>query len=140
MRRIDLITWYGMTCHWMITDHKYDKVEYVSVAVLSEFREFIRPIKDWLKDDMLVNGLKEPIMLIYNQNTRKVYVGEGNHRIAIARRVGIELLPVRVVRTTYGDKGKVVKGVDPNEYGYVKGSLYPSEIGLETYSLDELCI
>jgi hypothetical protein len=60
-------------------------------------------------------------------------------------KLGIELLPTRVVRTERKplydlQAGKLIKGIDPNEYGYVKGSLYPSEIGLEAYSLDELCI
>jgi hypothetical protein len=147
------IEWYVKTCYWMMTTHKLDKIEFVPTKVLLELREFIRSPYgsryDYVEKGPLVyqlmnNGMQEPIMLMYNQPTRTVFVGEGNHRIAIAKKLGIESLPTRVVRTERKPGyelhiGKKVKGVEPNEYGYVKGSLYPSEIGLRAYSLDKIC-
>jgi len=138
------IAWYTKTCYWMVTDFEYDKIEFVHVSMLMKLREFVRPIKEYLLDDIVENGLKEPIMLVYNAPTRRVYVGEGNHRIVIAKKLGIETLPTRVIRTErkppYDLKiGKIVKGVKPDWSGYVKGSLYPSEIGLKAYSLNKLC-
>jgi hypothetical protein len=128
----------------MLTTYKLDKIEFVPTSVLLGIREFERPIKEKLKFELIENGMKDPIMLMYNAPTRRVYVGEGNHRIVIAKKLGIEALPTRVVRTERKPqydalKGKVVKGVEPDWSGYVKGSLYPSEIGLIAYSLKKLC-
>lgn len=145
MRHTDKLIWYAKTCHWMVTEHPYTKIEFVPTDILYTLREFKRPIKEYLMEDIITNGLQEPIMLMYNAPTRRAYVGEGNHRIAIALKLKLPLLPTRVVRTerkpAYDIKvGKILRGIDPNEFGYVKGSLYPSEIGLEAYTLDEICI
>jgi len=143
VRYTDIITWYGKTCYWMVTDYRLDKIEYVYVKDLLRLREFVRPMKFELKYDIQENGLRHPIILMYNQPTRTVYVGEGNHRLTVVKSLGIELVPARVVReerTPYKIRGEKIRGIDPNEFGYVKGSLYPSEIGLESYTLAELCI
>ena len=136
------IMWYIRTCHWMRIDHKYEKVEFVPVKILKLYKEFDRDISYRLMENIIRFGLKDPIMIIYYQHYRIAYIGEGNHRLAIAEKLGLEVLPVRVIRSTstyIPVKGIKVKGVKPDWSGYVKGSLYPSEIGLKSYSLEKLC-
>lgn len=135
------IEWYRRTCKKMLTTFKLEKIEFVPTKVLWKLREFDRPSTGDLRYSIMVNGLQEPIMIVYYQHTRKAYVGEGNHRLAVAKSLGIEALPTRVIRSesTTITKGVRIKGIDPDEYGYVKGSLYPSEIGLNGYSLKKLC-
>lgn len=88
---------------------------------------------DALVEDMRVNGVKEPIPLSYAQDSRSIFMDEGNHRLEAARRLGLKALPVRFVRETGPmKKGVTVPGVTPDEFGYVKGDLSPSDIGVPT--------
>lgn len=52
-----------------------------------------------LADDIIANGYKEPILLQVNPKTGYTLVGEGNHRLIIAKAYGIENVPVRVLRS-----------------------------------------
>jgi hypothetical protein len=135
------IEWYYRTCKKMLTTFKLEKIEFVPTSVLWKLREFDRSPMGDLRYSVMEKGLQEPIMLIYYSHTRRAYVGEGNHRIAIARSLGLEALPTRVVRSesTTTVKGVKIKGIDTDEFGYVRASLYPSEIGLKAYSLKKLC-
>lgn len=55
-----------------------------------------------LKSDIEENGVKNPISLTmerlksgFNDGDVKVYLGEGNHRLRIARELGLDKIPVR---------------------------------------------
>jgi hypothetical protein len=55
---------------------------------------------DELKQDIKQNGIKEPIIFMMQKtsnDTFTVYVGEGNHRMSIAKELGIKTIPVRFV-------------------------------------------
>ena len=49
-----------------------------------------------LKSEIAEEGIKEPLIVqIYRHGKVKVKIGEGNHRHAIAKELGIKHLPVR---------------------------------------------
>ena len=81
-----------------------------------------------LAEDIRGNGIREPLILQYSQKSRTVLLGEGNHRLEAARRLGLEHVPVRVVRYNMEGHGKPVRGIDPDDNGYVRGDLRPSQI------------
>lgn len=81
-----------------------------------------------LTEDIRQNGIREPLLLAYSQKSRTVVLGEGNHRLEAARRLGMEHVPVRAVRYNMEGPGKPVRGIDPDESGYVPGDLRPSQI------------
>jgi ribosomal protein S18 acetylase RimI-like enzyme len=119
-----------------------DEAELVPVSELVKFAEFDRLGKDELsfsreniiklKKDIRENGFKYPLIIEYYQGEKKALLIEGNHRIAVALFIGAKELPVRVVRSTRTAPKKAVSvtGIEPNEYGYVRGDLAPSEIGI----------
>lgn len=81
-----------------------------------------------LTEDIRANGIREPLIIQYHQKNRTVRLGEGNHRLEAARRLGMEHVPVRAVRYNMESYGKQVRGVDPDDDGYVPGELRPSQI------------
>jgi hypothetical protein len=86
-----------------------------------------------LMDSLLEEGFREPIPLTYSVSDRMIFRDEGNHRIEAARRLGIQEVPVRFVRTgavLTREGGVPVRGIDPNEHGYVPGDLSPTDIGV----------
>ena len=127
---------------WLIKTSRYGNVEMVAVDILWSFREFDRKEQPvWssqyvseLQNDIQENGIKNPLILRYNQHHRKAILIEGNHRLMIARELGIKALPVRVHRSAskWDDGGIVVRGIEPDQFGYVRADLKPSEIGIPT--------
>ena len=111
---------------------KADKnIEAVPTEVLSE----ITPGNDLgktniedLANDLLENGFKDPVVLIYGKGDRTVVVGEGNHRIAAAQQAGIREIPTRVIRTEGNAGGTPVRGFDPVRDDYVPGEMRPSQV------------
>lgn len=73
-------------------------------------------------------GFHDPLWLQYGTGDRTVRLGEGNHRRAMAVRFGITHLPVTVEKRIGTVGGKLVKGFDPDESGYVPGNMRPSQI------------
>jgi hypothetical protein len=118
---------------------QHPKVEYVDTDVMYEFREFDRIDDSMYSSDAFENfkrsiqeeGIKEELLLIYHQYSKTAYLGEGNHRLRAARELGIDKVPVRVVRYQSEGKGIKVPGYQSNEHGYVPGDLSPSEIGIQ---------
>ena len=127
----------------------YRSMELVPIGVLRKYREYDRtanPLNretyEKLKADIMENGIKDIAILQYGTETDTAILGEGNHRLAIAEELGIEAIPVRVVRqrNTYQHSDisfppQQVRGVirEKDEYGYEKhipGDLSPSQIGL----------
>jgi hypothetical protein len=81
-----------------------------------------------LSEDLKQHGFKEPGIIRYHQPTRTVRLIEGNHRLAAARQAGMSHMPVRVTRANWSEEGTSVRGIEPNQHGYVPGDLKPSEI------------
>jgi bisphosphoglycerate-independent phosphoglycerate mutase (AlkP superfamily) len=53
---------------------------------------------DELKEDIKKNGILDPLIIIlYEFEPKKAHLGEGNHRLAIAKELGIKELPVRIL-------------------------------------------
>ena len=81
------------------------------VDILVKFREYDRKRKPFntpeeiekLRNELLQNGIESQLMLIYNPNNGYMYIGEGNHRLAIAIEEGITHLPARIARNKYAE-------------------------------------
>jgi hypothetical protein len=85
---------------------------------------------DELKADIQKNGIKEPLELGYNHAEKKAVIWDGNHRLGVAKELGIKELPVRVKTTDFptAKYGKEVSGFKGE--GTVPERLKPSEIGI----------
>lgn len=84
-----------------------------------------------LSEDIKQNGLRSPGMMEYYQEGRTAHLGEGHHRMAALEMAGFTHMPVTVFRNEFADnrgRGVPVRGVDPNQHGYVPGNLKPSQI------------
>lgn len=85
---------------------------------------------------MATSGRMEPLLLHYHPDTSEAYLGEGNHRLAAARTLKMDHLPVRVQRSHYGLPGPGVKTPQPHpaiEAGtHIPHDIKPSDIGLTT--------
>lgn len=120
--------------------HGYeDEIEFVPTETLLRHREYDRESEpregpghlDRITASIAEKGVQAPLIMTYGQHDRRAYIGEGNHRLAAAKRLGISHLPVRVYRVGNTDgRGAEVPGVEPNEHGYVRGDMKPSDIGL----------
>lgn len=125
--------------------HGYeDKIEFVPTHVLDRHKEYDRETEprfagdhahlDGVTRDIAAHGVTSPLIMTYGQHDRHAYLSEGNHRLAAAKRLGITHLPVRVYRVSKTDgRGAKVPGVEPNQHGYVRGDMKPSEIGLPVH-------
>jgi len=93
-------------------DWQSDKVVKMPIDLAWQFKEFDRDKStfkgedhiDNLKEDILKNGFKEPIHLRYWGD--KVLIIEGNHRLAVAKRLGLEFVPVRIEKYALIGKAK----------------------------------
>lgn len=115
--------------------HAYeDEIEMVPTSSMHPLREYDREKQpntdlDALTEDIRTNGIREPMILLYGQDDRKAVIGEGNHRLAAAERLGMEEVPARVARySRVGDRGGPVPGYQGE--GHVNADLRPSQIGL----------
>ena len=125
-------------------------VELVPVSELVKFREFDRKKTpkynqdnsreniNHLKFMFIKDGVKSPLIIEYSKKDNAVLLIEGNHRLNSAFDMGMEYLPARVVLKKYDsfspkklESAMKVKGVEPNEYGYIKSNLKPSEVGIQ---------
>jgi HK97 family phage prohead protease len=53
---------------------------------------------DELTEDIRANGIKHPLVVQYDPETGTLALDEGNHRLAAAQRLGMKVLPVRMLR------------------------------------------
>lgn len=96
---------------------------------------------DRLERDVRKEGIETPLVLEFDPESGTVLLGEGNNRLAVAQRLGLTEVPVRVVR-------KGGRGSSPRQKGarapqrvaeptdeYVPGDLLPSAIGLPSRKL-----
>lgn len=65
-----------------------------------EFPRYSTEKVNELREDIKKNGIKEPLILYYGATKGNIILGEGNHRLMIAKELGITEVPVRVVRNS----------------------------------------
>lgn len=114
------------------------KIQYVSIGRLFPFLEYNResdletPGYKNLLEDIKANGIKEPLIIGYSLGNGKAVLVEGNHRLLIAKKLGMNSVPVTVsVYQKSFDRGiPVALGISIKD-GYVPSDLYPSDIGLK---------
>ena len=91
-----------------------DRVEYVPISEIDAYKEHDREIEKKFSKEELDNleekikkdgGIKEPIV-IQIDGDGKALVIEGNTRIAVAKRLGIKKIPVRVIEGEFGSINK----------------------------------
>ena len=116
----------------------------VDIDILDKFREYDRTkMMNHTPESLnkLVNSIKEngfyPVMLEYNPSTGFVKLGEGNHRLAIAKQLGLSKLPAVASRNKYlnpeASEGGYVnpKGITPDyvdKFGPVYASVMKPEL------------
>jgi len=93
---------------------------------------------DNLTEKIRTEGFDEtkPVVVHYDPFHHAAFVADGNHRLAAARRLGMETIPTTVTLVQRPQKkfrGRHLPGSSstfPDETGYVPGSLPPSWVGL----------
>lgn len=107
--------------------------EMVKVSDVLPFAEFNRvgsPFGDVpkLAQDVKLNGFKEPIIIEVNPETGFAVIGEGNHRLAVAVALGVDEIPVRVLRSKY------LEPIQGKGGWFVDNTILPShKVGGTTY-------
>jgi len=134
----------------MIVDRGDETIEFVDPEILARapgnlLRRNEQEMQEFMNEIMQnPGGLQSPVMVLFDPKKGRWVVGEGNHRVEVARRLGIPV-PVRVVqsdvyqttaRSIPRDALEAMKNYDP--YGYIPSTLTPSEIGLPVVSQDEI--
>lgn len=126
----------------------FDESELFATKDLFKFQDIDRtnsPKYKELLSDISKHGIKEPGILNYNPDLETASFGEGNHRLTAAKELGINIFPVRGLRSsrekTYASNLRLadnprfkVSGFSKEEresrHGYVPGDLAPSEFGV----------
>ena len=145
-----------MQTEFYVVEHKERTIkhtkrwsELVPTTELVKMREYDRETdpNPWRKDPHYLDtletsikehGILESVILDYSMQSGKMSIAEGNHRLAVALRLGIEFIPCRVVVTERGDKERHGKsncettGIDEwhNQYGSL-----PSHFNITTKKL-----
>jgi hypothetical protein len=76
----------------------------------------------------------DPLILQYHPQSQSAYLGEGNHRLFFAEKMGVEHLPVRVTRNMYGLAGDGAR--TPQQHPaqsagtHMPSDIRPSDIGI----------
>ncbi len=111
--------------------------ELVRVSFMDTFKEFDRLKKTWkpdgylqeLANDIKKNGIKDPLIASYNPTNQEILLIEGNHRLAVAKMLGITHLPLRIVRSRYTVGTYIPNGLSyKTAIGHINGDLKPSEV------------
>jgi hypothetical protein len=120
------------------------QAEMVPIEALEPYMEFNRAPGEgeaaanpeyWqmLKDHIAQNGFEDPLTIEYNPSEGTAKLGEGNHRLGIAKELGLTHVPVSGMVTYSGPNMVPLQTsptVEPDEYGYFPGSFTPSTLGL----------
>lgn len=136
-----------------LEDYKSDgrsAIQYVTTDSLvgaegNEIRDQ-RTVDDIAKDLEDGIGFKEPIVVVLDTKTGKAFVTEGNHRLAAARKAGVEYVPIRIVNSQDSEGnayklssvGKYVASRDKlNKIDEKQDTIMPSEIFDDSQLLPE---
>lgn len=76
-------------------------VKTVGVDLLTRYAEYLKPRNIWeypkLVKDIKEHGIKTPLTLTVNVDTKQALLTQGNHRLAAARELGMKTVPVELV-------------------------------------------
>ena len=81
---------------------------------------------DKIAGEITEGGIREALMVEYHPESGAVWLGEGNHRLAAARQLGLDTVPVRAVRhdpTPHGDRLSGKK-LDPHRLEHIDNEEY----------------
>jgi hypothetical protein len=125
-------------------------VEVVPTEVLFRIRELDRTATPYgrsnivkLAEILAREGFRRPVGISYYQYDRKIVLGEGNHRIVAALRLGFRGVPVKVWRKEMASSEggpwdyPLAPAPDPMEEqdGHVPAELRPSDLGIPSRPL-----
>ncbi|MED5330613.1 MAG: ParB N-terminal domain-containing protein, partial [Planctomycetota bacterium] len=102
---------------------------------------------DELTKDIRANGIKHPLVVQYDPETGTLALDEGNHRLAAAQRLGMKVVPVRMIKQP-SSKRRDIRGprkeipTQTNSRGdlvtaggeLLGPSFRPSDIGVNTHN------
>lgn len=122
-----------------------DLIEFVDVELLDKIKEYDRRVQrvktdediDELKNKIISNGITEPVMIDICPYDGTLKLGEGNHRLMIAKELGLLKVPaiaIRCMNSVHNYKMKVdPEGITPREDGifgkYYYQPMKPSYLG-----------
>lgn len=125
-----------------------ERTEMVSISTLLPLREIDRESHprfahdfgylDELTEKIRTEGFdaRQPVILDYDPFNHTAMLGDGNHRLAVAQRLGMTHVPTRMqIQQTpprWKSKGRKLPGTSslfPDENGYIPASLPPSWAG-----------
>jgi hypothetical protein len=83
-----------------------------------------------LKTDIQQNGFKEPLIMSFGTDDGLAVLGEGNHRLQVAKELGLKTVPVRALRRTeVGSENAVPTSMSAVKPGkYFPGDAKPSDV------------
>lgn len=123
--------------------YKAGKVSLVPVHWLQKFQgNSLRRDHNEMKqfaEQLLEEGLQDPVMIIIGQEDRKVSIGEGNHRTFAHIMAGVDNIPARVIRQRTNEGGVYYDRMSnvPKD-DYFKGDAKPEEVFDTFYDHAEL--
>ena len=125
--------------------HNADRIEFVDVELLDKIKEFDRRVQrvksdeqiDELKQAIINNGITDPVMIDFSPEDGTIKLGEGNHRLMIAKELGLDKIPAICIRcggTVPNYKMKLnPDNITPREDGqygkYYDQPMKPSKLG-----------
>ena len=118
--------------------------EMVPVSEVDPYKEYDRKTQekypghfDSVKSYIMKNGIDDMGILMYNHKTGKVYSGEGNTRLAVAKELGFTHVPMRVYRMGHNNpRGRTAPHQWSRE-GHVPADIKPSQIGFNSMKMSE---
>lgn len=119
--------------------------EMVPVSELQPYREYDRKTQqkypghfDGVKSYIEKHGIDDMGILIYNPETKRVYAGEGNTRLAVAKELGFTHVPMRVYRMHHSNRAGATAPKSYPADRRVPPDIKPSEIGFNSMKFDDL--
>lgn len=120
----------------------FENVEFIDTSLMDKMKEFDRLERpttsnlDELAEDIINNGFKEPLILDFNPYNGQLKIAEGNHRLAVAKKLNLKQVPVIAMRSKYMEDGTYTinpKNIVPREDGvlgtYYDDEMKPSKLG-----------
>lgn len=88
--------------------HRYDadRISFVNIDLLDKIKEYDRSVQKVRTDDyvdrlyqaILENGITEPLYIDFCPYDGTLKLGEGNHRLMLAKKIGLKELPCTCIR------------------------------------------
>jgi hypothetical protein len=124
------------------TSEYFKSTEFVPVSELEKMAEYdrsqgIAPRFEESRKDILKNGINEPLIVYVDERSGVALLGEGNHRLMLAKELGMTALPVRIVKMHLSKeqtaKGVKLTNIPKDNYGFsLIQDAKPSSLGIKT--------